>query len=87
MGHVAGSLDEAPSTSQGATGRWEIPEEEDLDFEEEMEDRVFPVSSAVVTEIAPSGAEVVRGGHPARRRQAAAGSLPRGLVLRVLGDG
>ncbi|KAJ1156610.1 hypothetical protein NDU88_009328 [Pleurodeles waltl] len=85
MGHVAGSLDEAPSTSQGATGRWEIPEEEDLDFEDEMEDRVFPVSSAVVTEIAPSGAEVVRGGHPARRRQAVAGSLPRGEVEKGIG--
>ncbi|KAJ1162937.1 hypothetical protein NDU88_003401 [Pleurodeles waltl] len=85
MGHVAGSLDEAPSTSRGATGRWEIPEEEDLDFEEEMEDRVFPVSSAVVTEIAPSGAEVVRGGHPARRRQAVAGSLPRGEVEKGIG--
>ncbi|KAJ1106703.1 hypothetical protein NDU88_004103 [Pleurodeles waltl] len=85
MGHVTGSLDEVPSTSRGATGRWEIQEEEDLDFEEEMEDRALPVSSAVVTEIAPSGAEVVRGDHPARRRQAVAGSLPRGEVGKGIG--
>ncbi|KAJ1108631.1 hypothetical protein NDU88_006007 [Pleurodeles waltl] len=57
MGHGAGSLDEVPSTSRGAKGRWELQEEEDLDFEEEMEDRALPVSSAVVTEIAPSAAE------------------------------
>ncbi|KAJ1145277.1 hypothetical protein NDU88_011568 [Pleurodeles waltl] len=84
MGHGAGSLDEVPSTSRGATGRWEL-QEGDLDFEEEMEDRALPVSSAVVTEIAPSVAEVVRGDHPARRRQAVAGSLPRGEVERGLG--
>ncbi|KAJ1143794.1 hypothetical protein NDU88_010098 [Pleurodeles waltl] len=85
MGHGAGSLDEVPSTSRGATGRWELQEEEVLDFEEEMEDRALPVSSAVVTEIAPSVAEVVRGDHPARRRQAVAGSLPRGEVGKGIG--
>ncbi|KAJ1203104.1 hypothetical protein NDU88_006898 [Pleurodeles waltl] len=85
MGHGAGSLDEVPSTSRGATGRWEFQEEEDLDFEEEMEDRALPVSSAEVTEIAPSVAEVVRGDHPARRRQAVAGSLPRGEVEKGIG--
>ncbi|KAJ1157048.1 hypothetical protein NDU88_009763 [Pleurodeles waltl] len=85
MGHGAGSLDEVPSTSRGANGRWELQEEEDLDFEEEMEDRALPVSSAVVTDIAPSAAEVVRGDHPARRRQAVAGSLPRGEVGKGIG--
>ncbi|KAJ1195569.1 hypothetical protein NDU88_004848 [Pleurodeles waltl] len=34
MGHGAGSLEEVPSTSRGATGRWESQEEEELDFEE-----------------------------------------------------
>ncbi|KAJ1150515.1 hypothetical protein NDU88_003306 [Pleurodeles waltl] len=85
MGHGAGSLDEVPSTSRGAKGRWELQEEEDLNFEEEMEDRALPVSSAVVTDIAPSAAEVVRGDHPARRRQAVAGSLPRGEVGKGIG--
>ncbi|KAJ1141000.1 hypothetical protein NDU88_007337 [Pleurodeles waltl] len=85
MGHVAGSLDEVPSTSRGAKGRWEIQEEEDLDFEEEMEDRALPVSSAVGTEIVPSVAEVVRGDRPARRHQDVAGSLPRGEVEKGIG--
>ncbi|KAJ1173809.1 hypothetical protein NDU88_005635 [Pleurodeles waltl] len=85
MGHGAGSLDEVPSTSRGATGRWEIQEEEDLDFEEEMEDRALPVSSAVETEVAPSAAEVVRGDRPAMRRQDLAGSLPRGEVEKGIG--
>ncbi|KAJ1082752.1 hypothetical protein NDU88_002917 [Pleurodeles waltl] len=85
MGHGAGSLDEVPSTSRGATGRWEIQEEEDLDFEEEMEDRALLVSSAVGTEIAPSVAEVVRGDRPAMRRQDVAGSLPRGEVGKGIG--
>ncbi|KAJ1192740.1 hypothetical protein NDU88_002046 [Pleurodeles waltl] len=85
MGHSAGSLDEVPSTSRGATGRWELQEEEELDFEEEMEDRALPVSSAVINEMAPSVAEVVRGDHPARRRQAVAGSLPRGEVEKGIG--
>ncbi|KAJ1208382.1 hypothetical protein NDU88_003768 [Pleurodeles waltl] len=85
MGHGAGSLDEAPSTSRGATGRWEIQEEEDLDFEEEMEDRALPVSSAVGTEIAPSVSEVVRGDRPPMRRQDVAGSLPRGEVGKGIG--
>ncbi|KAJ1145101.1 hypothetical protein NDU88_011393 [Pleurodeles waltl] len=85
MGHGAGSLDEVPSTSRGATGRWEIQEEEDLDFEEEMEDRALPVSSAVGTEFAPSVSEVVRGDRPAMRRQNVAGSLPRGEVGKGIG--
>ncbi|KAJ1209865.1 hypothetical protein NDU88_005237 [Pleurodeles waltl] len=85
MGHGAGSLDEVPSTSRGAMGRWEIQEEEDLDFEEEMEDRALPVSSAVGTEFAPSVSEVVRGDHPAMRRQDLAGSLPRGEVEKGIG--
>ncbi|KAJ1082157.1 hypothetical protein NDU88_002327 [Pleurodeles waltl] len=80
MGHGAGSLEEVPSTSRGATGRWEIQEEEDLDFEEEMEDRALPVSSAVGTEFASSVSEVVRGDRPAMWRQNLAGSLPRGEV-------
>ncbi|KAJ1099804.1 hypothetical protein NDU88_004899 [Pleurodeles waltl] len=85
MGHGAGSLDEVPSTSRGAMGRWELQGEEDLDFEEEMEDRALPVSSAVVTDIAPSAAEVVRGDHPVRRRQAVEGCLPRGEVGKGIG--
>ncbi|KAJ1204043.1 hypothetical protein NDU88_007824 [Pleurodeles waltl] len=85
MGHGAGSLDEIPSTSRGATGRCEIHEEEELDFEEEMEDRALPVSSAVGTELAPSASEVVRGDRPARRRQDLAGSLPRGEVEKGIG--
>ncbi|KAJ1098363.1 hypothetical protein NDU88_003476 [Pleurodeles waltl] len=86
MGHGAGSLlDDTPSTSRGAMGRWENQDDEELDFEDEFEERTLPASMAAVKEVTPTVSEVVRGDRSANRRQGLAGNLPRGEVEMGIG--
>ncbi|KAJ1179062.1 hypothetical protein NDU88_004301 [Pleurodeles waltl] len=79
MGQGAGSfLDDMPSTSWGAMGRWENQDDEELDYEDEIEEQTLPASTALVKEVTPTVSEVVRGDRSENRHQELAGNLPRG---------
>ncbi|KAJ1182446.1 hypothetical protein NDU88_007636 [Pleurodeles waltl] len=82
LGHSAGSvLDEQPSTSRGTGARLESPDEEWLDYEEDVEERVIPVSRSVVKEATQSVPEVVQGDRSGNRhRDVAVGNWPRDEV-------
>ncbi|KAJ1180504.1 hypothetical protein NDU88_005725 [Pleurodeles waltl] len=80
LGHGAGSVfDEQSSTSRGAGAKLDSPDEEGLDYEEDVEERVIPVLKSVVREATQSVPEVVRGDHSGNRHwELAVGNLPRG---------
>ncbi|KAJ1103837.1 hypothetical protein NDU88_001258 [Pleurodeles waltl] len=82
LGHGTGSVfEEQPSTSRGASARFESPDEEWLDFEEDVEERVIPALKGVVRQATQSVPEVVWGDRSGNRhREVAVGNLPRGEV-------
>ncbi|KAJ1128281.1 hypothetical protein NDU88_006660 [Pleurodeles waltl] len=83
LGHSAGSvLDEQPSTSRGASARFESTEEEWLDYEEDGEEQVMPALKSVAKRATQSVPEVVRGDRSGnRQRDMAVGNFPRGEEL------
>ncbi|KAJ1188807.1 hypothetical protein NDU88_005564 [Pleurodeles waltl] len=80
LGQRAGSVfDEQPSTTPGASTRFESPDEEWLDYEEDVEEQVIPALKSVVREATQSVPEVVRGDRFGNHhRDMAVGNLPRG---------
>ncbi|KAJ1145401.1 hypothetical protein NDU88_011688 [Pleurodeles waltl] len=82
LDHGADSVfDEQPSTSRGASARFECPDEEWLDYKEDVEEQVIPAPKSIVRETTHSVPKVVRGDpFGNRHRDVAAGSLPRGCV-------
>ncbi|KAJ1205041.1 hypothetical protein NDU88_000476 [Pleurodeles waltl] len=83
LGHGAGSvLDEQPSTSRGASARFESTEEEWLDYEEDVEEQVMPALKSVAKGATQSVSEVVRGDRSGNRHlDVAVSNLPRGEEL------
>ncbi|KAJ1173078.1 hypothetical protein NDU88_004920 [Pleurodeles waltl] len=70
LGQGADSVfDEQPSTSHGASARFECLEEELLDYDEDVEEQVMPASKGVVKETPHTVPKVVRGDHFGNRHQ------------------
>ncbi|KAJ1190366.1 hypothetical protein NDU88_007104 [Pleurodeles waltl] len=81
-------FDEHPSTSRGASARFECLEEELLDYDEEVEEQVMPAMKGDVKETPHIVPKVVRGDHFGNRcRDMVVGSLPRGEEARSVSVG